>query len=48
MTPLNAAPERQRLRNPCEFEDSLVYTEFQDSQGYTEKLSIKNKTVNGL
>jgi hypothetical protein len=35
--PLILALGRQRQVNLCEFEASLVYREFQDSQGYTEK-----------
>jgi hypothetical protein len=38
---------RGRGRRISEFEASLVYSEFQDSQGYTEKPGlekIKNKT----
>lgn len=31
-----------------EFKISLVYTEFQDSQGYAEKPCVKNKKLSGL
>ena len=31
------ALRRQRQMDLCEFETSLVYKEFQDSQGYREK-----------
>jgi hypothetical protein len=41
--PLTPAPVRLRQVNLCEFETSLVYIEFQDSQGYTEKPFSKNK-----
>jgi hypothetical protein len=31
------ALRKQRQEDLCEFKGSLVYSEFQDSQGYTEK-----------
>lgn len=34
---------RQKQVNPCEFEDSLVYSELQDSQGYVEWPCLKNQ-----
>jgi hypothetical protein len=33
-----------RGRQVSEFKASLIYSEFQDSQGYTEKPCLKNKT----
>ena len=36
---------RQRQVDFCEFEASLVYKEFQESQGYTETLSRKRKVL---
>jgi hypothetical protein len=32
--------------DPYEFESSLVYIEFQDSQGYTEKPCLKKERIN--
>ena len=37
------APRKQRQMEPCEFEDSLVYSQFQNNQGYKEK-NKKNKS----
>ena len=34
--PLIPSLERQRQVDLCEFKASLIYSEFQDSQGYTE------------
>ena len=34
-------------RQISEFKASLIYSEFQDSQGYTEKPCLKNKTDKG-
>lgn len=30
----------------CEFEDSLVHNEFQDSQGYVERPCLKQTKIN--
>ena len=40
-TPLIPALGRQRQADLCEFKDSLVYSEFQGSQDYTEKPCLK-------
>ena len=37
--------ERQRQADLCEFETSLVYREFQDSRGYTEKPYLEKLTT---
>jgi hypothetical protein len=34
---LEAALERRRQEDLCEFQDSLVYSALYDSQGYTER-----------
>lgn len=45
--PLIPTLKRQRLTDHCEFEDSLVYKEFQDSQScYTKKLWFKKQKTN--
>jgi hypothetical protein len=40
-TPLRPALGRQRQVDRCEFEANLIYREFQNSQGYTEKPYLK-------
>jgi hypothetical protein len=42
--PLIPALGRQRQAYLCEFEVSLVYITFQDSQDYVEKYYLKAKT----
>jgi hypothetical protein len=41
--PLIPALRRQGQEDLCEFEASLVYSEIQDSQGYTERPCLKKK-----
>jgi hypothetical protein len=36
----------QRQMDLCEFDASLVYSEFQDSQGCTEKPYLENQKIN--
>lgn len=38
-----AALGKQEQEDLCEFEASLIYMEFQDSQGYVESPCLKNK-----
>ena len=42
-TPLIPALGKQRQAYLCEFEACLVCSEFQDSQSYTEKTSLKQE-----
>jgi hypothetical protein len=39
---------KQRQVDLCELKASLVYTEFQESQGYIMRPCLKNKQTNGV